>query len=146
MACNFCKRWLHTLPASRSCWVAQRLALFGEQGRAVYFNILMGDLIYAGLFGGFLGVSITLLFRRLDFPGQCWQYAGLLPLATMAFDYLEDGLILSLLKSYPTELPLAASAAGFATLTKSIFGSLSFLMLAVGLVALLVRRFRTQHA
>jgi hypothetical protein len=83
----------------------QRLALFGEQGRAVYFNILMGDLIYPALLGGLLSVSITLLFRRLNFSGACWQYLGLLPLANMVLDYTEDALLLSLLHNYPDQLP-----------------------------------------
>ena len=123
----------------------QRLALFGEQGRAVYFNILMGDLIYPALLGGFLSVSITLLFRRLNFSGVYWQYLSLLPLANMAFDYLEDALLLSLLNSYPAQLPLAATAAGFVTFTKNMFGMLSFIALGFGLVALLLQRFKKQN-
>ena len=123
----------------------QRLALFGEQGRAVYFNILMGDLIYPALLGGFLSISITLLFRQLNFSGVYWQYLGLLPLANTAFDYLEDALLLALLNSYPTQLPLAATAAGFATLTKNMFGMLSFVVLGLGLAALLHQRFKKQN-
>jgi hypothetical protein len=120
----------------------RRLALFGEQGRAVYFNILMGDLIYPALLGGLLSVSITLLFRRLSFSGSCWQYLGLLPLANMGLDCAEDALLLSLLHNYPDQLPLAAAAAGVVTLGKNIAGMLSFLALGFGLLALLFRRRR----
>jgi hypothetical protein len=120
----------------------QRLALFGEQGRAVYFNILMGDLIYPALLGGLLSVSITLLFRRLNVSGACWQYLGLLPLANMVLDYTEDALLVSLLHSYPDQLPLAAAAAGVVTLAKNIAGMLGFLALGLGLLALLFRRRR----
>jgi hypothetical protein len=120
--------------------VYQRLALFGEQGRAVYFNILMGDLIYPALLGGLLSVSITLLFRRLNFSGSYWHYLGLLPLVNMAFDYAEDALLLSLLYNYPDQLPLAAAVAGVVTLGKNIAGMLSFLALGFGLLALLLRR------
>lgn len=117
-----------------------RLALFGEQGRAVYFNILMGDLIYPALLGGLLSVSITLLFRRLSFSGAYWPYLGLLPLANMALDYTEDALLLSLLASYPAQLPWAATAAGFAALGKNGFGMLGFFALGLGLLALLCRK------
>lgn len=120
----------------------QRLALFGEQGRAVYFNILMGDLIYPALLGGFLCVSITLLFRRLNFPSVYWQYLGLLPLANMVFDYIEDALLLSLLSNYPAKLPLTATTAGFVTFTKNMFGILSFIVLGLGLVALFLKPFK----
>lgn len=125
----------------------QRLALFGEQGRAVYFNILMGDLFYPALLGGLLSVSITLLFRRLNFSGVYWQYLGLLPLVNMAFDYAEDALLLSLLHNYPDQLPLAAAAAGVVTLAKNIAGMLGFLALGLGLLALLFRpRSNTRQA
>jgi hypothetical protein len=120
----------------------QRLALFGEQGRAVYFNILMGDLIYPALLGGLLSVSITLLFRRLNFSSAYWKYLGLLPLANMALDYTEDALLLSLLQSYPDQLPLTAAAAGVVTLAKNIAGMLGFLALGFGLLALLFRQRR----
>ena len=124
----------------------QRLALFGEQGRAVYFNILMGDLVYPALLGGLLSVSITLLFRRLQFSGAYWAYLGLLPLANMALDYAEDALLLTLLGRYPDQLPWVASAAGIATLGKNIFGLLSFLALGVALLALLFRTRTRQRA
>ena len=124
----------------------QRLALFGEQGRAAYFNILMGDLIYPALLAGFLSISITLLFRRLNFSSTYWQYLGLLPLANMFFDYIEDALLLSLLNSYPAQLPITAAVAGFVTFTKNMFGMLSFIVLGLGLATILLHRLRTQHA
>ena len=124
----------------------QRLALFGEQGRAVYFNLLLGDLIYPALLGGLLSVAITLLFKRLRLPGAYWQYLGLLPLANMALDYTEDALLLSLLASYPAQLPWAATVAGFATLGKNIFGMLGFFALGFGLLALLFRKLAAQRA
>jgi hypothetical protein len=120
----------------------QRLALFGAQGRAVYFNILMGDLIYPALLDSLLSVSITLLFRRLNFSGAYWKYLGLLPLANMVLDYTEDALLLSLLRNYPDHLPLAAAAAGVVTLAKNIAGVLSFLALGFGVLALLFRQGR----
>ncbi|MEO5660661.1 MAG: hypothetical protein ABIQ90_12845 [Polaromonas sp.] len=124
----------------------QRLALFGAPGRAVYYHILMGDLIYPALLGGLLSVSITWLFRRLNFSGAYWPCLGLLPLVNMAFDYTEDALLLTLLANYPAQLPWIATAAGLATLSKNIFGMLSFLVLGLGLLALLFRKFSVQRA
>ena len=102
-------------------------------------------LIYPAHLGGLLSVSITLLFRRLSFSGAYWQYLGLLPLACMAFDYLEDALLLALLVSYPAWLPLAASAAGFAAFAKYMFGLPGFVALAAGLLALLLQRLLRQR-
>jgi hypothetical protein len=123
----------------------ERLALFGEQGRAVYFNILMGDLIYPALLGGLLSIAITLVFRRLNYP-SCGQYLALLPLVNMALDYLEDTLLLFLLCSYPERWPSVATLAGFVTFAKNMFGMLGFLALGGGLLALTLRWFQKRRA
>ncbi|MDC7716666.1 hypothetical protein PQU95_05490 [Vogesella sp. DC21W] len=124
----------------------ERLALFGEQGRAVYLHILMGDLIYPALFGSLLAVSISLIIRRLNLANAGWQYLALLPLACMAFDYCENVMLFSLLLSYPTRLPVVATAAGAFTFTKNVFGLLSFVALACGFLALLLHRFKLHRA
>lgn len=124
----------------------ERLALFGEQGRAVYLHILMGDLIYPALLGSLLAVSISLIVRRIHLSNAAWQHVVLLPLANMVFDYCENAMLFSLLLSYPTRLPLVATAAGAFTFTKNVFGMLSFVVLACGVLAMLFRWFRPHHA
>ena len=93
----------------------QRLAIFGEQGRAIYIKILMGDLVYPALVGSFLSVAITLVFRYAVPTNSVWQKLNLLPLVNMAADYLENIFIITLLINYPTQLNLVAAFAGFAT-------------------------------
>lgn len=123
-----------------------RLTLFGAQGRATYLNILMGDLIYPALLGSLLAVSICLIVKRLNPPRVGWQYLALLPLANMVCDYCENSLLFALLLAYPTALPTVGTVAGVATLTKNIFGILSFAVLAFGLLAMLVQHFRPRRA
>jgi hypothetical protein len=118
----------------------QRLALFGEPGRATYLRILMGDLVYPALLGCFLSVTITLVLRRLVSPNSVWSRLNLLPIANMAADYLENILLITLLTRYPAQLDGVAAVAGLVTLVKNFFGLLSFLTLGVGLVVWLYRR------
>jgi hypothetical protein len=123
----------------------QRLNLFGEQGRKVYSTILMGDLVYPALLGLFLCVSITLLFRKLQFRSVFWRYLAFLPLANMLFDYLEDTLIFSLLRNFPSQMPITATTAGYVTFTKNMFGMLSFFVLGFALVALIIQWFKHRN-
>ena len=117
----------------------QRLAILGEQGRAAYMRILMGDLVYPALLGSFLSVAITQVFRHAFPANSVWHKLNLLPLANMTVDYLENILLITLLTNYPTHLNGVATIAGFVTLVKNLFGLLSFLALGAGLVALLYR-------
>lgn len=123
-----------------------RLTFFGEEGRAAYLNILKGDLIYPAILGSLLALSIYLIVKRLNPSGAGWQYLALLPLVNMLCDYGENGLLFVLLLSYPTDLPTVASAAGIVTLTKNIFGMLSFATLALGFFAMVIRHFRPRRA
>jgi hypothetical protein len=123
-----------------------RLTLFGEQGRATYLNILKGDLVYPALLGSLLAVSICLIIKRLTPSRAGWQYLALLPLVNMVCDYCENFLLFVLLLSYPTQLSTVASLAGVVTLTKNIFGMLSFATLTCGLVAMLIRYFWPQRS
>ncbi len=124
----------------------ERLASFGELGRATYLHILMGDLIYPTLLGSLLAVSICLIVKRLNPSHASWQYLALLPLTNMVCDYCENSLLFVLLLSYPTSLPTIATVAGVATLAKNIVGILSFSALAFGLLVMLVQYLRPRRA
>jgi hypothetical protein len=125
----------------------QRLDLFGELGRAAYQRILMGDLIYPGLLGLFLSVTITLVLRNA-LPAQSnWHKLNLLPLVNLAADYLENILLITLLLNYPVRLNLLATIAGYLTFTKNMFGLLSYLALGASLIIWIYQRvthFRTK--
>lgn len=124
----------------------ERLASFGDQGRAAYLHILMGDLVYPALLGSLLAVSICLIVKRFNLHHASWRYLALLPLANMACDYCENSLLLILLLSYPASLPTVGTVAGIATLGKNIFGMLSFAALGFGLLFMLVQHIRTRYA
>ncbi|MRR56671.1 MAG: hypothetical protein EG824_00420 [Deltaproteobacteria bacterium] len=103
-----------------------RIASFGESGRAVYLRILMGDMIYPAIFGVLIATSISLVLRWLRLSGTYWRYLSLLPLVNMAFDYLENAALICVLVAYPTQMLGVASIAGVLTFLKNIFGLLSF--------------------
>ena len=118
----------------------QRLAGFGPDGRATYLRILMGDLIYPGLLGVFISVTLSLLLRRIVPAGGAWRYVNLLPIANMAADYLENAMLIALLAAYPAQLNGIAAIAGVATAIKSVFGLLSFVALGVVLLIWVIQR------
>ena len=118
----------------------QRLDLFGEQGRATYQRILMGDLIYPALLGLLLSVAITLVLRQVLPANSRWHKLNLLPIANLTADYLENILLITLLAVFPTHLDGVALLAGWVTFTKHIFGMLSFLALGTSLVVWLYQR------
>lgn len=124
----------------------QRLAGFGAAGRATYLRILMGDLIYPGLLGLFMSVTLSLLLRRIAPAGSTWRYLSLLPLANMAADYLENAMLITLLVAYPTPLDALATIAGVATAIKSVFGLLSFVTLGVVLLIWVIQRMLHRRA
>lgn len=99
-------------------------------------------MIYPALLGGFLSISITLLFRRLHLSGVYWQYLGVVPLADMLLDYFENTLILLLLVNYPAQLPMAATADGFVTFFKNVSGMPGFIAFGMGLALLFMQRFK----
>lgn len=124
----------------------ERLASFGEQGRTAYLHFLMGDLIYPALLGCLLAISIALTVRRLNGSRTYWKYLALLPLANMAFDYCENGALISMLAAYPAQLPLLGTFAGVFTVMKNVFGMLAFTTFLSGLVVLVIHRIRAPHA
>lgn len=106
-----------------------RIASFGESGRAVYLHILMGDMIYPAILGFLIATSISLVLRWLGLSGTYWRYLSLLPLVNMAFDYIENVALIFILIAYPTQMPGIASIAGMLTFLKNVFGLLSFSVL-----------------
>jgi len=118
----------------------QRLDLFGEGGRAAYQRILMGDLIYPGLLGLFLSVTITLILRSTLPADSAWYRLNLLPLANLTADYFENVLLFTLLATYPSRLNVLATIAGYATFTKNMIGMLSFIALGASVVIWLYQR------
>ena len=118
----------------------QRLELFGEGGRAAYLRILMGDLIYPGLLGLFLSVTITLILRSALPAKSHWHKLNLLPVANLIADYFENLLLITLLLNYPSRLDLLATIAGYVTFVKNMFSMLSFLALSVSVVIWLYQR------
>ena len=124
----------------------QRLDLFGEQGRAAYLRILMGDLVYPALLGLFLSVAITLVLRQVLPAHHRWHKLNLLPIANLALDYLENMLLITLLTSFPSHLDAVAMLAGWVTFAKHLFGMLSFLALGASLVVWLYQRMIARHS
>ncbi len=117
---------------------------YGEQGRQAYLRARWTfDLLWPIVYTVFLCTAISWLFNLSLPPGSRWRIANLVPLIGMLFDYLENIFTSLVMLRYPQPCPLGAAPAPIVTPLKWIFVGGSFLLLAVGIVAALLRWVKT---
>lgn len=108
------------------------LNAIGPEGRNLYLSLQLPlDFVYPGLFI----VSYSLLFawlldKNYDLRSKIY-YALYLPIFAGLFDYLENVLVILMLKTYPDLSAGLVFAASFATVTKSVLSSIFFTLLLV---------------
>jgi hypothetical protein len=121
----------------------QQAEAYGQAGRAAYVRARWTfDLAFPLVYGFFLATSISWALRKVAPVGSAWQRLNLLPVAAVAFDYLENTATSLVMARYPAGTPLAAGLAPWMTLLKWVFVYGSFGILFAALVAVLVRRVR----
>jgi hypothetical protein len=133
---------LDTLPSYTPSEAYQHLSSYGDQGRRLYSIIeLTLDLIYPFISAMLFSLLILYTFQRA-FPAHAWTHKlALIPLAVMLADYLENASIVTMLLSYPRQLPLLAAISNVFTVTKSALSWFE-LILIVGLIGWLMRVLR----
>jgi hypothetical protein len=121
--------------------VYELVPAYGEQGRQLYaMTELTADLVYPIIYNLLLSVLMAIVFRTAFSSGSKLHRLPLLPLASWLADYLENVGITIMLLSYPQELDAVAGATSFFSTAKWAVGSASVIMIAIGLVALLVKK------
>lgn len=84
------------------------VAKYGEAARSYYAKTEMTtDLIYPIVYAFFFGIALTLVFRSNTF--KPFERVNILPFFSLGFDYLENGNIVYLLKTFPEQCTLAAT-------------------------------------
>ncbi len=95
------------------------LSSYGADGRQLYLVIeLTLDLVYPFTTALLFSLLTLATFRRA-FPTLAWTHKlALTPFAVMLADYLENASIVTMLVSYPRQLPAVAAAANIFTISK----------------------------
>lgn len=110
-------------------------ARIGETGRVGYAQLLGLDVIFAIVYMLLLSLLLTLLLRWSGLTDR-WMLLNLLPVLRSGLDLLENGFLLTLLFSYPTQLDLMVKIASTVTVTKwMVYILILTLLLAFGIYA-----------
>jgi hypothetical protein len=116
---------------------------YGAQGRAAYVRARWTfDLAFPLVYGFFLVTSIGWLLKKALELGSPWYRLNLVPVAAVAFDFLENTATSLVMARYPAEAPLAAALAPGLTLVKWIFVYGSFAVLVGAALVAVVRALR----
>lgn len=122
---------------------AQALTLLeslGRAGRETYlFPQLALDFVYPGLFAICYSLMLIWLYSKRIRPDSKWLYLAVIPILGGLFDYIENILIIRMITSFPDVTEGLVSVASGATLLKSGFSTVSFLLLMAGFALLLMK-------
>ena len=119
----------------------------GAEGREAYIRARWTfDVAWPLVYGFFLTVSISWLAGKAFGPGSGWRRLNLVPLAGMAFDYLENVATTFVMARYPAATPVADVLAPVFTAVKWVFVGGSFVVLASVAVVAVVRRITRPRA
>lgn len=122
---------------------AQALTLLeslGRAGRDAYlFPQLAIDFVYPGLFAICFSLMVIWLYSKRVRPDSKWLNLAVIPVLGGLFDYIENILIIRMIASFPDITAGLVSAASGATLLKSAFSTVSFLLLFAGFAMLLMK-------
>jgi hypothetical protein len=115
---------------------------YGVEGRAAYIRARFTfDLVWPVVYALFLTTAISWVYRSAFSSDSPWQRANLVPILGMALDYLENLATSLVMARYPDPTPVIVWLAPVLTLAKWVFVGGSFLVLGIGIVAALARRF-----
>ncbi len=114
---------------------------YGETGRQAYIRARFTfDLAWPIVYGFFLIMGISWIFRRAFMADSHWQLANLVPVLGVILDYLENIAASLVMFRYPDPTPVVDSLAPVFTMLKWIMVGGSFVLLLAGIVVWAVRR------
>jgi hypothetical protein len=116
-------------------YVNALMETLGVKGRAAYlFNQIPLDLLYPFFFGISISLSVAYILNKLNRLNGNLFYLILFPLVAGFFDYSENLSEIVILSSYPNNSLISSQIASVLTITKSIFYTVSFLILIIVLI------------
>ena len=121
------------------------ISSYGDAGRQQYVLAEVTiDLVYP-LATALLFILATLYTFRKAFPNrEAWQNIALVPLGILAADYLENICVVTMLLSFPRELPLVAQISNVFTFIKLALTPFELLVF-VGLIGWAVQAIRSRQ-
>lgn len=118
------------------------LDALGEEGRAFEMKYIIPlDFPFPLAYGLFYFITLTLIMRNIRETARKPWLAGIVGLCAALFDWLENVMIINLLKNYPERLETTVRIASMFTQLKSLFTMVSMFLIVVGLMVVLVKRF-----
>lgn len=120
---------------------------WGPEGRSKYVVARLSfDVVWPLVYGSFLVTSLAWLGARTTRPGSRWRCLSLLPVMVVLLDYAENLCTAIVMARYPAPTPVLADLAGPFTAAKWALLLLSFLLLAIAVVAAVLTRVRRSSA
>ena len=117
--------------------INQMVADYGPKGRAVYAQgSLIIDTAYPLIYTFIFCIILSLLFRNQSYVP--FRTVNVLPVAILAFDLLENSIIIYLLRSYPDSASSAASLCSIVTNLKWSVTAVVLALVVYGLIRLLL--------
>ncbi len=119
------------------------LDALGGEGRAFDMKYIIPlDFPFPLSYGLFYFVTLTLIWKNIrSKTGRPW-IIGLIGLCATIFDWLENIMIIYLLHDYPQRNNEVVKIASIFTQLKSLFISISILLIVVGVLALLFKKLK----
>lgn len=116
----------------------------GETGRNMYLSLQMpADFLYPGLSAVSYSLLLTWLFARSFEDDSKMFYLALVPMLGGFFDYMENIGIVLMLNSFPDLSQTLVNVASTFTVLKSIFMTLFFVFLFVGILSLIIKKMKS---
>ena len=117
------------------------LNALGVEGRGTYlYQQLPVDFIYPGLFAVSCCLLLTWLFSKSINANSIMFYLCFVPVLAGLFDYFENICIVNMLISYPNITEIHVSTSSGFTIIKSGLTTVFFVILMLGVVLLLKRK------
>ncbi len=118
---------------------------YGEDGRRQYIRARVTfDVVWPLAYTFFMVSLITFCLKRVVGEDSKWMGLNLVAIAPIIFDFIENGMAVTIMSAYPDRMDTAARIMAAATAVKWITMSLAFLILTVALLVLPVVLIRSK--
>ncbi len=125
-------------------YIPKLLNALGEEGRNLYMNYQLPlDMLYPLLFAVSYSVLLAYLFKKGVSDSSILNRFVAVPVVAALFDYSENILMWIQLNRFPEQSETLAFFTNIATVLKSGVTSLFFLLLFIGIAAMMVRRVKS---